>query len=199
METREAARRWVVADNPKWKEEKIEAKLAALRAQYLPGAKHDDTVVIATHYLAHELKYTAGDGDGKASGVTKPCFFLHFQRAHRLLFSFAGGQDITLERELIVQRLNKQGQERANRGLKSLTAKSAGSSSPGLLLSSRAKSVKASSRAKSKKSGDARGSQKAKENMFGQLDFGSPSGAGTGAGTTVPEDGEKSISAKTTT
>lgn len=181
----EAARKSIVADNPKWKEDKIEAKLAALRAQFLPGAKHDDTLVIATHFLAHELKYTAGDGDGKASGVTKPCFFLHFQRAHRMLFSFTGGQDITLERELIVQRLNKQGQERANRGLKSLTAKSAGGASSGLLSSKATKSVKASARHKSAKK-DSKGGKPKAENMFGQLDFGAPSG--------VPEDGEKSIS-----
>ena len=134
----DAVRKWIVSDNPRWSKEKVETKLALLRSQYLPGTRFEDAVVISTHFLAHELKFQAGE-DSKSSGVTKPCFFLHFQRAHRMLFSFTPGAEITLERELIVQKLNKQGVERANKGLKSLTQNK---SSNGLSSQKGVKSVK---------------------------------------------------------
>jgi hypothetical protein len=170
----DAARRWIQSDNPKWDDKKVETKLNLLRGQFMPGSKVEDAVVIATHFLAHELKFQAGE-DSKSSGVTKPCFFLHFQRAHRMLFSFTPNAQITLERELIVQKLNKQGVERANKGLKSLTQKSTGSG--GLSSQKGVKSVKASSRHKSKLSKQHNSTMSCKpskgENMFGTLDFGS--------------------------
>ena len=176
----DASRTYLAKENPKWLEAKLDSKLQALRTQYIPGAKIEDSIVIATHYLAHELKFAAGDGDGKNSGVTKPCFFLHFQRAHRLLFSYTGGQDISLERELLVQRLNKQGVERASKALRSLTltAPSSGSSSATTLSSKAAKaSAKAAARRKSRRDSAPRPSkvgQASDTNMFAHIDFSSP-------------------------
>ena len=201
----DVVRKSIVKDNPKWTDQKIEPKLLSIRLQFIPGPNIAECISIATHYFAHELKFAAaGEGAGSLSagssasagpGVTKPCFFLHFQRAYRLLYSYTPGADITLERELIVQKLNKQGAERAAKGLKSLTAKSTNS----LMSSKGTKSFKASSRHKSKKDKDksssAASEKKAKpaENIFGQLDFGGPPSSGAMA---EEQDGTRSQSNK---
>lgn len=181
----DCARAAVLHENPRWSEAKIEARIAALRSVYLPGSTLVDSIVIAASFLAHELKFSTDaapdnsrNGSGSSShpsspsppsvmGVTKPCFFLHFQRAHRLLFSYnASEKQPSLERELIVHKLNKQGVERANKGLKSLTSNRLSNQSLGL---SSAKSANKSHRASKKASKKA----KSKQNMFGELEFGS--------------------------
>jgi len=181
----DAARKSILKDNPKWSVEKVDAKLGLLRGQFLPGSKHEDTVTIATHYLAHELKYVSAE-DSKHSGVTKPCFFLHFQRAHRQLFSYTHGQPITLERELVVQKLNKQGVERANKGLKSLTTGKAASSAKqemSIVSSRGTRSAKSRHKKGSSSKAGAMSMRPAKgENMFGKLDFDGPTPVAEGVG-----------------
>lgn len=160
----DAARKWITTDNPKWKPEKVEAKLQKMRMQFMPGTKLEDCITIGTHFMVQELKFGPSEEPGRV-GISKPCFFLHFQRAHRALFSFPPKGAMTLERELLVQKLNKLGADRASRGFRSLTAGHGGGS--GLSSSKAMRSVKASSRHKDK----AKRSEK-RTNMFGSLDFG---------------------------
>lgn len=168
----DAARADVARVHPQWDESQVESRVDYLRAHFLPGPRVEDTLMIGTHYFAHEMKYQSGDARHN-SGVTKPCFFLHFQRAHRNLFSYPGG-DITLERELLVQRLNKQVAERVSRtGLRSITGRSSGSNGTG---TGTARS-RASSRHRSKRTPN-RASKR--ENMFGAIDFDRPQ-------TSIPE------------
>ncbi len=178
----EAARRWLLKENPRWDEKKIEAKVTGLRNQFIPGTKIEDAVLIATHYLAHELKYASSAEDPKSSGVSKPCFFLHFQRAHRLLFSFTAGVDITLDRELTVQRLNKQGVERANKGLKSLTAAKAAKDAKA------ENSVVSSRGTKSAKSARHKSSGKKNSSSGGGAMSMKPAGGGGGKGSNMFDD-----------
>ena len=66
----DAAKKWIQQENPRWSNEKVDTKLNFLRGQFLPGLKQEDSVVIATHFLAHELKFQSSE-EAKASGVTK--------------------------------------------------------------------------------------------------------------------------------
>jgi len=224
----DCVRRAIRNEHPRWDSSKVESKTQALTTLYLPGSKMEDTIVIAAHFLALELKFseqvdpnTAANMNGGSpstgpspststgpiSGITKPCFFLHFQRAHRCLFSYNPHEkQPSLERELIVQRLNKQGVERANKALSRLVAKSK-DGIMGIASARGTRSIKGTPgtgdrrRKKSVHGGGghhhAHGTStvsgtgaSGKQNMFGNLDFGPrPTSA-------VPEAREPSTSRK---
>lgn len=146
-------------EHPSWKDDRIMDKLNLIAKSELPGTGFESNIEIAKQYLAHELKFTPG------SGVTKACFFLHFPRAHRNLFQYQLKRPDKdgLEREALVQRLQKQNNERMIKSIKSTQSVRLTKTKTNPSRQSTRRSNGGKEMSTSRKSGGG--------NMFGDLDF----------------------------
>lgn len=81
-----------------WPTDKINNELQSIVKQYLPGTNKSESIEIVEYYFKSELR------SPHDKHISRDQFFLKFTSVHTLLFS----STITVEREQLIERLNKQ-------------------------------------------------------------------------------------------
>jgi hypothetical protein len=87
----------------KWKDDKINAKIAEFRGRYCPAKSFEENCEIGRLFWAKELKFHHG-------AVNRNQFFLAFAKAHQLMYQWG---ELTLDRERCIEKWRQYHSEKA--------------------------------------------------------------------------------------